>query len=159
SNILNAANGLIARNTGRLGKNLWTDRGAGEKLQLYAAFNEYDEAEFVLARIEEFRNQGLDYAQQAILYRSNAQSRVLEEMLIRGRIPYRIYGGLRFFERMEIKDALAWMRLLANRNDDPAFERAVATPPRGIGATTLERLRALAREKKLSLFEAARAEA
>jgi DNA helicase II / ATP-dependent DNA helicase PcrA len=157
-NILNAANGLIARNTGRLGKNLWTDRGEGEKIQLYAAFNEYDEAEFALARIDEFRNAGLDYAEQAILYRSNAMSRVLEEILIRHRVPYRIYGGLRFFERMEIKDALAWLRLIANRGDDPAFERAVATPPRGIGATTLERLRALARDKNLSLFAAAKAD-
>jgi DNA helicase-2/ATP-dependent DNA helicase PcrA len=154
--ILNAANGLIAKNTGRLGKNLWTDRGEGDKIQLYAAFNEYDEAEFVLARIEEFRAQGLDYAQQAILYRSNAMSRVLEEILIRNRVPYKIYGGLRFFERMEIKDALAWLRLLANRADDPAFERAVATPPRGVGATTLDRLRTLAREKSTSLFETAK---
>ncbi|HZP13111.1 MAG TPA: DNA helicase II [Nevskiaceae bacterium] len=157
-NILNAANGLIARNTGRLGKNLWTDRGEGEKIQLYAAFNEYDEAEFALARIDEFRTRGLDYSDTAILYRSNALSRVLEETLIRNRIPYRIYGGLRFFERMEIKDALAWLRLIANRGDDPAFERAVATPPRGIGATTLERLRAAARDKNLSLFAAARAD-
>ncbi len=157
-NILNAANGLIARNTGRLGKNLWTDRGEGEKIQLYAAYNEYDEAEFALARIDEFRTRGLDYADTAILYRSNALSRVLEETLIRNRIPYRIYGGLRFFERMEIKDALAWLRLIANRADDPAFERAVATPPRGIGATTLERLRAAARDKSLSLFAAARAD-
>jgi DNA helicase-2/ATP-dependent DNA helicase PcrA len=157
--ILKAANGLIARNTGRLGKNLWTDSGDGEPIQLYSAFNEYDEAEFVLARIQEFRTQGLDYSEQAMLYRSNAQSRVLEETLIRNRVPYKIYGGLRFFERMEIKDALAWLRLLANRNDDPGFERAVATPPRGIGATTLERLRVLARDKNLSLFAAARADA
>ncbi len=156
--ILNAANGLISRNTGRLGKNLWTDRGEGDKIQLYSAYNEYDEAEFALARIAEFREHGLDYSDHAILYRSNALSRVLEETLIKQRIPYRIYGGLRFFERMEIKDALAWLRLIANRGDDPAFERAVATPPRGIGATTLERLRTLARDKNLPLFEAAKAD-
>ena len=157
--ILKAANGLIARNTGRLGKNLWTDGGAGELIQLYAAFNEYDEADFLLARIQEFHGDGCNYAEQAILYRSNAQSRVLEETLIRNRIPYKIYGGLRFFERMEIKDALAFLRLIGNRDDDGAFERAVATPPRGIGATTLERLRALAREKNLSLWAAARSSA
>ena len=154
--ILKAANGLIARNTGRLGKNLWTDGGAGEPIQLYAAFNEYDEADFVLARIQEFHGDGCNYAEQAILYRSNAQSRVLEETLIRNRVPYKIYGGLRFFERMEVKDALAFLRLIGNRDDDGAFERAVATPPRGIGATTLERLRALAREKNASLWVAAR---
>jgi DNA helicase-2/ATP-dependent DNA helicase PcrA len=155
--ILKAANGLIARNTGRLGKNLWTEDGAGEMIQMYAAFNEYDEAEFVLARIQEFRAQGMDYHRMALLYRSNALSRVLEEVLIRNRVPYKIYGGLRFFERMEIKDALAWMRLLGNRDDDPAFERTVATPPRGIGATTIERLRVLAREQNRSLFSVARA--
>ena len=153
--ILKAANGLIAKNTGRLGKNLWTDDGDGEPIQLYAAFNEYDEAEFVVSRIKTHHSTTYALADCAILYRSNAQSRVLEETLIRNRLPYRIYGGLRFFERMEVKDALAYLRLVATRDDDASFERAVNTPPRGIGATTIERLRLLAREQGISLWKVA----
>ena len=156
-NILKAANGLIAKNTGRLGKTLWTDSGSGEPIHLYAAFNEFDEAEFVCARIAEHLPNHAQHSDHAILYRSNAQSRVFEESLIRHRLPYRIHGGLRFFERMEVKDALAYLRLLASRDDDPGFERAVNTPPRGIGATTVERLRTLARERSLSLWKAATA--
>ncbi len=154
--ILKAANGLIARNTNRLGKNLWTDVGDGEAIQLYAAFNEYDEAEFVAGRLREHLDGRCRHADLAILYRSNAQSRVLEEILIRARIPYRIYGGLRFFERQEIKDALAYLRLLHNRHDDSSFERAVNTPARGIGATTMDRLRHIARASEVSLWTAAR---
>ena len=154
--ILKAANGLIARNTGRLGKNLWTDGAEGQQIQLYAAFNEYDEAEFVINRMKEHIEGRHRYSDLAVLYRMGAQSRVLEETLIRGRIPYRIYGGLRFFERMEVKDALAYLRLLHNRDDDTSFERAVNTPPRGIGATTLERLRLLARDQNISMWAAAR---
>ncbi|MGQ0503529.1 MAG: DNA helicase II [Panacagrimonas sp.] len=154
--ILKAANGLIGKNTNRLGKNLWTDGAEGEPVQLYAAFNEYDEAEFVSHRIREHLDGRSRHADLALLYRSNAQSRVLEEILIRARIPYRIYGGLRFFERQEIKDALGYLRLLHNRNDDTSFERAVNTPARGIGATTLEKLREIARASGVSLWTAAK---
>ena len=154
--VLKAANGLIAKNTGRMGKNLWTESGQGEPIQLYAAFNEYDEAQFVLDRIREFRNKDYRYEQLAILYRSNAQSRVLEESLIRERVPYRIYGGLRFFERMEVKDALAYLRLIANRDDDPAFERVVNTPARGIGSTTLDKLREISKATGASLWTTAK---
>ncbi|HWU67846.1 MAG TPA: DNA helicase II [Stenotrophobium sp.] len=154
--ILKAANGLIARNSSRLGKELWTDGNEGEPIQLYAAFNEYDEAEFVVGRIRQHRDDTARYSDLAVLYRTSAQSRVLEELLIRAQIPYRIYGGLRFFERMEVKDALSYLRLLHNRDDDTSFERAVNTPPRGIGATTIERLRLLAREQNISLWVAAR---
>ena len=154
--ILKAANGLIARNSARLGKQLWTDGNEGEQIQLYAAFNEYDEADFVVGRMKEHLDGRSRYSDLAVLYRMGAQSRVLEETLIKARIPYRIYGGLRFFERMEVKDALAYMRLLHNRDDDSSFERAVNTPPRGIGATTIERLRLLAREQNISLWVAAK---
>jgi len=155
-NILAAANGLIAHNTGRMGKELWTDGREGEAIELYAAFNEYDEAEFVTNRIRDYLDGVGRYSDCAILYRSNAQSRVLEETLIRARLPYRIYGGLRFFERQEVKDALAWMRLLANRNDDVSFERALGSPPSGVGATSLERLREIARAGGGSLWASAR---
>jgi len=155
-NILNAANGLIAKNSGRLGKSLWTEGRDGEPIQLYAAFNEYDEAEFVVNRIKEQLDGRRRHSDFAVLYRMSAQSRVLEETLIRSRIPYRIYGGLRFFERQEIKDALAFLRLLHNRDDDTSFERAVGTPPRGIGATTLEKLRLWAREQNISMWASAR---
>ena len=154
--ILKAANGLIAHNSGRLGKNLWTEDREGEAIQLYAAYNEYDEAEFVVNRMRDYLDGHGRYSDLAVLYRSNAQSRVLEEMLIRARLPYRIYGGLRFFERMEVKDALAWLRLLVNRDDDGSFERALTTPPRGVGATSLEKLRAFAKQHELSLWKAAR---
>jgi DNA helicase II / ATP-dependent DNA helicase PcrA len=155
--ILKAANGLIAHNTARLGKNLWTDAGEGQKIQVYAAFSDHDEVEFVVNRIREFHGRGREWADCAILYRTSAQSRVFEEALIRERIPYRIYGGLRFFERMEVKDALAYVRLIANRADDGAFERIVNLPPRGIGATTLDRLRQLAKDQNTSLWAVAKA--
>ncbi|MDT0497026.1 3'-5' exonuclease [Algiphilus sp. W345] len=154
--ILKAANGLIARNSERMGKQLWTDAGDGESIQLYAAFNDLDECDFVVSRIREAHERGTPLQDMAILYRSNAQSRVLEEGLIRARLAYRIYGGLRFFERMEIRDALAYLRLIGNRDDDPAFERVVNTPTRGIGNTTMERLRAVAREQGVSLWNAAK---
>ncbi|WP_439640144.1 DNA helicase II [Nevskia sp.] len=153
--ILKAANGLIAKNSGRLGKVLWTDGQDGDAIQLYAAFNEFDEAEFVVGRIKAHHEGTFALNDCAILYRSNAQSRVLEEALIRNRLPYRIYGGLRFFERQEVKDALAYLRLIANRDDDASFERAVNTPPRGIGATTVEKLRAVARDAQVSQWKAA----
>jgi DNA helicase II / ATP-dependent DNA helicase PcrA len=154
--ILKAANGLIGHNRARLGKNLWTESGEGTPIQLYAAFNDHDEVEFVVNRIREFHGRGRDYKDLAILYRTSAQSRVFEEALIRMRIPYRIYGGLRFFERMEVKDALAYLRLLSNRADDGAFERIVNLPPRGIGNTTLDRLRQLAKDQGTSLWHVAK---
>ncbi|MGH8482455.1 MAG: UvrD-helicase domain-containing protein [Nevskiaceae bacterium] len=157
--ILKGANKLIAHNAGRLGKNLWTDAGEGDKIQLYAAFSDQDEVEFVINRIRESHGRGGDFADSAILYRTAAQSRVFEEGLIRERIPYRIYGGLRFFERMEVKDALAYLRLTANRADDGAFERVVNLPPRGIGNTTMDRLRQLAKDQNASLWQVARGSA
>ena len=126
--ILQAANGLIAHNATRLGKNLWTSGARGEPIRLYTAFNERDEAEFVTHRIREYAAQGGLRREIAILYRSNAQSRVFEEAFLSARVPYRVYGGLRFFERAEIKDALAYLRLIANRRDDASFERVVNLP-------------------------------
>lgn len=154
--ILKAANGLISQNSGRLGKNLWTDDREGEPIALYAAYNEYDEADFVANRMKDYLDGKGRHSDLAVLYRSNAQSRVLEESLIRARLPYRIYGGVRFFERMEVKDALAWLRVLVNRDEDVSFERALTTPPRGVGATSIERLRLFARDHGLSLWKAAR---
>jgi DNA helicase II / ATP-dependent DNA helicase PcrA len=153
--ILEAANGLIAHNASRLGKKLWTSGARGEPLHLYSAFNERDEAEFVTHRIREHLAQGLARREIAILYRSNAQSRVFEEAFLSARIPYKVYGGLRFFERAEIKDALAYLRLIANRLDDASFERVVNLPPRGLGAKSLEALRERARAAGSSLWEAA----
>ncbi len=157
NNILKAANALIANNNGRLGKELWTDGSDGEKISLYCAFNELDEARFVVNRIKTWHENGNALQDCAILYRSNAQSRVLEEALLQGSMPYRIYGGMRFFERQEIKDALAYLRLLANRNDDAAFERVVNTPVRGVGDRTLDVVRQTAREQQLTLWQATRA--
>jgi len=152
--ILRAANGVIAFNQGRLGKELWTSGETGEPITLYAGFNEQDEARFVVEQIEAWTSNGNERASVAILYRSNAQSRVLEEALIRGLIPYRIYGGQRFYERMEIRTALAYLRLLLNRGDDAAVERVINTPPRGIGGKTLEVLRDCARTREMSLWQA-----
>jgi len=154
-NILNAANGLIAHNRARLGKDLWTSGLEGEPIQLYAAFNEYDEAQFVVTRVRDWVAQGGKRSEVAVLYRSNAQSRVFEENLLRAEIPYRVYGGLRFFERAEIKDALAYLRLIQHRGDDASLERVINTPTRGIGAATVERVRQLARGEALSLWQAA----
>jgi DNA helicase-2/ATP-dependent DNA helicase PcrA len=153
--ILKAANSVIARNGGRLGKQLWTAGDAGERIALYAAYNEQDEARFVIERIREYIDEHGSAKDCAILYRSNAQSRNFEEQLSQRNIPYRVYGGLRFFERAEIKDALAYLRLTANRHDDAAFERAVNTPPRGIGDRTLDVLRRRARTEGSSMWEAA----
>ncbi|KAB2935783.1 MAG: DNA helicase II [Candidatus Contendobacter sp.] len=154
-NILKAANALIAHNAGRLGKNLWTADGDGEPIQIYDAFNEVDEARFVVERVRQWVEQGGQRRDAAILYRSNAQSRVFEETLIAAALPYRIYGGLRFFERAEIKDALAYLRLVAHRDDDPSFERVVNTPPRAIGERTVDLLREAARSRGGSLWQAA----
>ena len=158
-NILNAANAIIANNPQRLGKKLWTAGDAGAAIALYAAYNEQDEARFVVERIREHVQHGGKANDCAILYRSNAQSRNFEEQLIQRDIRYRVYGGLRFFDRAEIKDALAYLRLVANRHDDAAFERSVNTPPRGIGERTLDTLRQRARAQSVSLWDAASAEA
>jgi DNA helicase-2/ATP-dependent DNA helicase PcrA len=155
--ILNAANAVIANNAGRLGKTLWTEGPTGEPIKLYAAFNDRDEAEFVINRIQDHVDRGGKRSEVAVLYRSNAQSRVLEEALLAAGIPYRVYGGLRFFERQEIKDALAYLRLVMNRDDDPSFERVVNTPPRGIGTRTVESVREHARAAGTSLWRGAAA--
>ncbi len=153
--ILKAANALIAHNDGRLGKNLWTDGSDGDPIQLYAALNEQDEARYVVEQILGFIEQGAARSDMAILYRSNAQSRVFEERLLQRAIPYRVYGGLRFFERQEIKDTLAYLRLCENREDDASFDRVVNQPPRGIGERTLGVVRERARLDKISLWAAA----
>lgn len=154
-NILNAANALIANNDGRMGKELWTDTGEGELIDVYAAYNEIDEARYIGDRIKQWVDDGGQREDCAILYRSNAQSRVFEEeMLMRG-YPYRVFGGLRFFERAEIKDALAYLRLCSNRHDDPSFERVINTPTRGIGDRTVEQLREYGRSRSCSLWQAA----
>ena len=154
-NILQAANAIIANNPQRLGKKLWTAGDAGTAIALYAAYNEQDEARFVVDRIREHLREGGKATECAILYRSNAQSRNFEEQLIQHDIRYRVYGGLRFFDRAEIKDALAYLRLVANRHDDPAFERAVNTPTRGIGERTLDVLRQRARRDNVAMWDAA----
>jgi DNA helicase-2/ATP-dependent DNA helicase PcrA len=153
--ILKAANALIANNAGRLGKTLWTSGADGERIKLYAAFNERDEADFVVNRIREWVARGGARREVAVLYRSNAQSRVFEEAFLNARMPYRVYGGLRFFERAEIKDALAYLRLIASRADDTSFERVVNMPVRGIGAKTMDTVRDYARSQSTSLWNAA----
>jgi len=153
--ILKAANALIANNAGRLGKTLWTSGEDGERIKLYAAFNERDEADFVVNRIRDWVGRGGARREVAVLYRSNAQSRVFEEAFLNARMPYRVYGGLRFFERAEIKDALAYLRLAASRADDNSFERVVNLPVRGIGARTLDQVRDMARSNGTSLWNGA----
>ena len=153
--ILKAANGVIANNHDRLGKMLWTESDKGEPISLYAAFNEYDEARFIVDSIERWVADGNRYDSVAILYRSNAQSRILEEALLRENIAYRIYGGLRFYDRLEIKNALAYLRLMINYNDDTAFERIVNTPTRGLGNKTIDTIRQYARKQGYSLWESA----
>jgi DNA helicase-2/ATP-dependent DNA helicase PcrA len=155
--ILKAANTLIDHNADRLGKELWTDGEEGEAIQLYTAFNDLDEARFIVERIRQWIRDGNARREAAILYRSNAQSRVLEAELLHHGIPYRIYGGQRFFERQEIKDAMAYLRLIANRHDDGSFERVVNTPTRGIGERSISAVRDLARERAISLWQAAQA--
>ena len=153
--ILEAANALIVHNSARLGKELWTSGARGEPVHVYCAYNERDEADFVLGRIQQWLAGGGLRRECAILYRSNAQSRVFEEALIQARLPYKVYGGLRFFERAEIKDALGYLRLIANRDDDASFERIVNLPVRGIGARTLDILRESAKGAGSSLWRAA----
>ena len=153
--ILQAANAVIANNSDRLGKELWTEISEGEPIRLYAGFNEVDEARFIAGRIQKLQEDGLSRNEMAVLYRSNAQSRVLEEAFLQSGIAYRIYGGQRFFERAEIKNALGYLRLLVNRDADPAFERVVNTPTRGIGAKTMETVREQARLRGASMWETA----
>jgi DNA helicase-2/ATP-dependent DNA helicase PcrA len=153
--ILKAANKIIANNMGRMGKELWTDAGEGDLISLYAAFNEQDEAYFVVERIKAWVNEGGLRSDAAILYRSNAQSRQFEEKLMATATPYRVYGGLRFFDRAEIKNALAYLRLMSNRDDDASFERVINTPTRGIGAKAIDDIRSIARDQNISLWAAA----
>ncbi|WP_032094644.1 MULTISPECIES: DNA helicase II [unclassified Alteromonas] len=153
-NILKAANTVIDNNTGRLGKELWTEDSQGEPISVYAGFNELDEARFIVSKIKEWLNQGNALSDTAILYRNNAQSRVLEEALLHEGLAYRIYGGLRFFERQEIRDALGYMRMVSHPHDDAAFERVVNTPSRGIGEKTLSQVRDTARTHNCSMWQA-----
>ena len=155
--ILKAANALIDNNRGRLGKELWTDSGDGEPILYYSAYNERDEARFVIDRIQDWVDQGRSRNEVAVLYRSNAQSRQFEEVLISRGMPYRVYGGLRFFERAEVKDTLAYLRMLSNPMADHAFERTVNHPPRGIGQKSIEQIRAFAQARSLSLWSASQA--
>jgi DNA helicase-2/ATP-dependent DNA helicase PcrA len=153
-NILNASNALIAHNTNRMGKSLWTDAGDGELINVYEARTETDEADYVISGIQKLITDGASPSDCAILYRSNAQSRIFEEVLIKHNIPYIIYGGLRFFERAEIKDALGYLRLIENSADNVAFERVVNFPTRGIGNATVEKIRTFAQDNHTSLFQA-----
>ncbi|MBZ4201283.1 MAG: UvrD-helicase domain-containing protein [Methylotenera sp.] len=155
SNILDAANAIISHNTNRLGKNLWTSAGAGEPVRVYDAYNDNDEAQFIVDEIKMLHCEGTSLGEIALLYRSNAQSRILEHALFSANLPYRVYGGLRFFERAEIKHALAYMRLIANANDDTALLRVINFPARGIGARSLEQLQETARAADCSIWQAA----
>ncbi|KOO05614.1 DNA helicase II [Vibrio hepatarius] len=152
--ILEASNALIANNTERMGKELWTEGAEGEPISVYSAYNELDEARFAVNKIKEWQEKGGALNDAAMLYRNNAQSRVLEEALIQAGLPYRIYGGMRFFERQEIRDALGYLRLMSNRNDDAAFERIVNTPTRGLGDKTLETIRFAARDQGSTMWQA-----
>ena len=152
--ILEASNALITNNTERMGKELWTEGVVGEPISIYSAYNELDEARFAVTKIKEWQDKGGVLNDAAMLYRNNAQSRVLEEALIQAGLPYRIYGGMRFFERQEIRDALSYLRLMANRNDDAAFERVVNTPTRGLGDKTLETIRRAARDRGCTMWQA-----
>lgn len=155
SNILDAANAIISHNNNRLGKNLWTSAGAGEPVRVYDAYNDTDEAQFIVDEIKMLHCEGASLGEIALLYRSNAQSRILEHALFNANLPYRVYGGLRFFERAEIKHALAYMRLIANANDDTALLRVINFPTRGIGARSLEQLQEVARAENCSIWQAA----
>lgn len=156
SNILNAANSVIKNNTKRKGKELWTDKGNGDKIKYYKANNEYNEALFVATEIEKTIKKGYDYVDLAILYRTNAQSRVIEKVLLNKNIPYKIYGGLSFYARKEVKDVLAYLKLIINKNDDLQFKRIVNEPKRGIGKTTTNRMEEISFSKNISIYEVAK---
>ena len=145
--ILNAANAVIGKNSNRLGKKLWTEGNEGECIEVYEAYNEQEEANYVAENVHKIFSGGDYYKDIAVLYRSNAQSRTIEEYLLRQNLPYVIYGGVRFYERLEIKNVLAYLRLIVNRNDNAAFERSIGAPTRGIGEKTLELIRAYSQEK------------
>ena len=153
--ILDAANALIGHNRKRLGKNLWTSEGKGEQLRVYEAATDLEEASYVIDEVKSLKADGVALGQIAVLYRSNAQSRVLEHALFNALLPYRVYGGLRFFERQEVKHALAYLRLVSNADDDGAFLRIVNFPTRGVGNRSLEQIQDLARERGITLWEAA----
>lgn len=153
-NILGGANALITNNTDRMGKELWTDGGDGELIEIYSAYNETDEARYIVDKITAWTDDAGLRSENAILYRSNAQSRVLEEALMLSGTPYRIYGGLRFFERQEIKDAIAYLRLLSIKSDDASYERIVNVPTRGIGNKTVDLVRSHARDNEVSMWQA-----
>ena len=155
-NILDAANAIIKNNAARLGKNLWTDAGEGEPIRVYEAFNDMEEARWIVEEVKSLSLDGMARREMALLYRSNAQSRVLEHALFTAGLPYRVYGGLRFFERQEVKHALAYLRLIANADDDGAFLRVVNFPARGIGARSIEQLQDAAKATKVSLCETAK---
>ncbi|MDD5329126.1 MAG: UvrD-helicase domain-containing protein [Sulfuricella sp.] len=154
-NILDAANALISHNRGRLGKNLWTAESTGEPIRLYEAATDQEEAQFIVDEARALKRDGIELAHIAVLYRSNAQSRVLEHALFNAGVPYRVHGGLRFFERLEIKHALAYLRLIGNADDDGALLRVINFPARGIGARSLESLQEIARQQQTSLWQAA----
>lgn len=154
--ILNAANAVIANNNKRLGKNLWTDAQSGDKVILFTAYNEAEEARYIIDTIQHNCQKDYHHGDHAILYRSNAQSRVLEEHLSRANIPYIVYGGLRFFERAEIKDALAYLRLATNHDDNQAFERIINTPTRGLGLASLDKIKQVQRQHGISMWEASK---
>ena len=151
--ILNAANAVIGKNSNRLGKKLWTEGNEGECIEVYEAYNEQEEANYVAENVHKIFSGGDYYKDIAVLYRSNAQSRTIEEYLLRQNLPYVIYGGVRFYERLEIKNVLAYLRLIVNRNDNAAFERSIGAPTRGIGEKTLEQIRAYSQKNDLSLFQ------
>jgi DNA helicase-2/ATP-dependent DNA helicase PcrA len=153
-NILDAANAIIKNNPSRLGKNLWTEAGSGEPIRIYESYSDGDEARWIVEEVKALSRDGHARAEIALLYRSNAQSRALEHALFNAGLPYRVYGGLRFFERAEIKHALAYLRLIANTDDDTAFARVVNFPTRGIGARSLENLQDAAKEAGSSLYAA-----
>src|SRR5260221_2037081 len=155
--ILDAANAIISRNKARLGKNLWTSEGKGEELRVYAAANDEEEARFIVDEVKALHREGMGLSEMALLYRSNAQSRILEHSLFRAGVAYKVYGGLRFFERQEVKHALAYLRLAANPDDDTAFTRVVNFPPRGIGARSVEQLQEAGERAMGSLMHVARA--
>ena len=155
-NILDAANALIKNNAARLGKNLWTEAGSGEPIRVYEAFNDTEEARWIVDEIRALAAEGMARREIALLYRSNAQSRVLEHALFSAGLPYRVYGGLRFFERQEVKHALAYLRLVANADDDGAFLRVVNFPARGLGARSIEQAQDAAKAGNISLYAASK---
>ena len=154
STILDAANQVIAHNEGRKDKKLWTEHSEGEKIRLYCASDEHDEAAWIAARIADMKRSGIPYRDDAILYRTNSQSRVLEEMLIRAGIPYKVFGGQKFYERKEIKDILAYLRVIANPSDDISLSRIINVPKRSIGDTTVQALSDHAAANDMPLFSA-----